>query len=336
MKKLTSVKRLTLPPPIPGKTGWPWIKTQGILPVLMTNGSSWPKISVVTPSYNQGQFIEETIRSVLQQDYPNLEFIVIDGGSTDNTLEVIKNYEPWLAYWESEPDRGQSHAINKGIEKASGELLLWLNADDLVLPGAFKKVVKLFCNNQDLALIVGQAILIDSESLDIGKINSYFLTWEEAVTNPQNSIRQISTFFRRNLFDKYGGIDESLHLSMDSDILIRFTQYHLPLVIDDYLTAFRVHPQAKSYKDILSSYKESDRVRKKYLKSKDLKKQHHIRSAQNWLNLSEMSKFKISDRIACLKNSALHNPYRVLTLEFIRSLWKIIKSVVRKNIHAEN
>ena len=110
-----------LPSPPPGKRGWPWTEDSPQLPDTMPDGSPWPKISIVTPSLNQGPFIEETIRSVLLQGYPNLEYIIMDGGSTDESIEIIKKYEPWLAYWESEPDRGQSHAINKGFQRASGD-----------------------------------------------------------------------------------------------------------------------------------------------------------------------------------------------------------------------
>ena len=155
----------------------------------------WPKISVVTPSYNQGQFIEQTIRSVLLQGYPNLEFIIIDGGSDDNTLEIIRKYENWLTYWVSEPDRGQSHAINKGIRRATGEILLWLNSDDLVLPDAFNTVVSKFVENPEVRLIIGQAHIVNSCGEIIGELRSEFSSWEEIATNPRNSIRQVSTFF---------------------------------------------------------------------------------------------------------------------------------------------
>jgi cellulose synthase/poly-beta-1,6-N-acetylglucosamine synthase-like glycosyltransferase len=123
-----TLNELTSPPA--DKTGWPWTEESPLLPDKMEGDCDWPKISIVTPSYNQGRFIEETIRSVLLQGYPNLEYIIIDGGSTDNSVEIINKYEPWLTYWVSEPDRGQSHGINKGFEKATCEVFGWLNSDD--------------------------------------------------------------------------------------------------------------------------------------------------------------------------------------------------------------
>ena len=150
---------LPFPPAPEGKTGWPWTEIPEPMPETLPDGSPWPKISVVTPSFNQGQFIEETIRSVLLQGYPNLEYIIIDGGSTDNTLEVIRKYEPWLTYWVSEPDRGQSHAINKGIGKAMGEILFWLNSDDLVLPSVFFRIAKMFRIHLDVLLIDRKSVV---------------------------------------------------------------------------------------------------------------------------------------------------------------------------------
>src|ERR1700738_1526878 len=110
-------------------TGWPWTTETPRLPAVRPDGSRWPRITIVTPSFNQGQFIEETIRSVLLQGYPNLEYIIIDGGSTDNTVEIIKKYEPWIACWVSEKDRGQSDALNKGFARATGQILAWLCSD---------------------------------------------------------------------------------------------------------------------------------------------------------------------------------------------------------------
>ena len=120
-----------LPPPPPGKTGWPWTEKCPQSPDTMLDAHSWPRVSIVTPSYNQGQFIEDTLLSVKNQDYPSIEHIIVDGGSTDNTLEILQKYEgSYSMRWVSEPDRGQSDAVNKGFRMANGEIVGWLNSDD--------------------------------------------------------------------------------------------------------------------------------------------------------------------------------------------------------------
>jgi cellulose synthase/poly-beta-1,6-N-acetylglucosamine synthase-like glycosyltransferase len=116
-----------LPPPPTGKTGWPWTEGTPALDHTRPDGQPWPRVTIVTPSFNQAEYIEETIRSVLLQGYPNLEYIIIDGGSTDGSVDIIRRYEPWLAHWISEPDRGQSHALNKGFRRASGQIMALLS-----------------------------------------------------------------------------------------------------------------------------------------------------------------------------------------------------------------
>ena len=125
-----------LPEPPNGKTGWPWTEESLRLPEHRREGDSWPRISVITPSFNQAQFIEETIRSILLQGYPNLEYFIMDGGSTDGSVEIIKKYSPWLSYWISEKDNGQSDAINRGLKMASGDFATWINSDDLLAKNA--------------------------------------------------------------------------------------------------------------------------------------------------------------------------------------------------------
>ena len=152
------------------KTGWPWSLEDSIDTNDPSIDLEYPKITVLTPNYNYGHYLEETIRSVLLQGYPNLEYIIIDGGSTDNSTEIIKKYEPWLTYWVSEPDRGQTHAINKGLEKATGEIFNWINSDDILMPGA------LFAIAQGMQ---------DSDAF-VGVVNNFDESGREVKVFPQN------------------------------------------------------------------------------------------------------------------------------------------------------
>ena len=163
-----------LPPIDVTKQGWPWIEASDSLPDKMPNGSDWPRISIVTPSYNQGKFLEETIRSVFLQGYPNLEYIIIDGGSTDNSIEIIKKYEPWLTYWVSEKDRGQSHAINKGFEHATGEIYGWLNSDDYFLPRALKAFAQASIKDKNSVAWAGSALEINKIGEKTGEFEPRF------------------------------------------------------------------------------------------------------------------------------------------------------------------
>ena len=131
-----------LPAPPPGKIGWPWNEETPELPDAMPDGTAWPKISIVTPSFNQGEFIEETIRSVLLQGYPNIEYVVMDGGSADVSVEIIRKYAPWLTYWFSGPDKGHGQALNKGFSRCSGDLFGWINSDDLYFINAFARLAE--------------------------------------------------------------------------------------------------------------------------------------------------------------------------------------------------
>jgi glycosyltransferase involved in cell wall biosynthesis len=155
----TALTLKDLPPAPEGKRGWPWTEQTEPLPDKMADGSDWPRISIVTPSYNQGQFIEETIRSVLLQGYPNLEYIIIDGSSDDNSVEVIKKYESWLAHWVSEPDNGQSDALNKGFHYSSGTISAYLNSDDLYFPNVFWDVADVFLKKTDIKWL-GSIVLV--------------------------------------------------------------------------------------------------------------------------------------------------------------------------------
>lgn len=313
---------LELPETPLGKTHWPWTEIPEPLPETMPDGSPWPKISVVIPSYNQGQFIEETIRSVLLQGYPNLEFIIIDGGSTDNTIEIIKKYESWISYWVSESDRGQSHAINKGITSATGDILFWLNSDDIVLPGAFTRVAYEFLKCPETRIVIGQARVINEKGEHITNLKSGFTTWEYLVSTPNNQIRQVSTFFSRTLFDELGLIDETLEIAMDNELLTRFTRIYPPRIIPDYVSAFRSQPDSKSFKQRILGYQEVDRVRQRLLSKSPFLSTYKAESAKNWLINARTRLLPFSDRIFCLYSALKLKPGLIFTKEFWYSFYR--------------
>lgn len=204
-----------------------------------------PSISIVTPSFNQAEYLEETIQSVLSQDYPNFEYIVIDGGSTDGSVEIIERYASYLRYWVSEPDRGQADAIVKGFQHATGEVLSWLNSDDVYLPGALSKVGEIFCRWPELGFVTGDYVRIGADSRIVRclrlpklKVGLYFPT--------MNWIAQPSAFFTREAFVGVGGLDIGLGYSMDYDLWCRFITHGVKSRhIRAYLSAFRRHPSSK-------------------------------------------------------------------------------------------
>jgi len=216
------------------------------LPNVMRNGRPWPKISIVTPSYNQGQFLEETIRSVLLQGYPNLEYIIIDGASRDNSVDIIKKYEPWLAYWVSEPDNGQSHAINKGFKLATGDIYSWINSDDYYLEEAFRAVADAFVSLRQDAILLGYGNVVDTGGtfLDTRKIeridNRTLLNWEE------NWFLQQACFWPSTCWNAVGGVNEGLELLMDYDLWFRFLKLYPFLYIDKPLGVLRYYQETKS------------------------------------------------------------------------------------------
>jgi len=236
-----------LPPPPPGKTGWPWAEESPQLPDRMPDGQPWPKISIVTPSLNQGQFIEETIRSVLLQGYPNLEYIIIDGESKDGAVQIIKKYSKWLTFWVSEPDKGQAHGINKGWKISSGSLLGWLNSDDLLLPRAFR-MIGIAHRNHPNSLIVGDVINFNTDSDRNELIKQYGVTFSNIVGDWRARWlwHQPGIYFPRNPLMAVGLLDESLHLSFDFDLLCRILQQTNVHYLRIPIAKFRIHPYAKT------------------------------------------------------------------------------------------
>ena len=203
----------------------------------------FPKISIVTPSYNQAEFIEETILSVINQQYPNLEYIIIDGGSTDGSVEIIKKYEKYLTYWESEKDRGHAHALNKGFARTTGDIMAWINSDDKYLPHAFKAIGEIYTQFPNVEWSMGLYTNFDREGAIMGGSNITRAVYKNVYSYLFNDlhIQQESVFWRRSLWDKTGSnISEDVHYMIDTELWCRFflhaELWHIDRVIGGYRT----------------------------------------------------------------------------------------------------
>ena len=223
---------------------WPF--NQEVDPEIYV-GSSWPKISIVTPSFNQGKFLEKTIRSVLLQNYPNLEFIIIDGGSSDNSVEILSKYASFLTYWVSEPDKGQSDALNKGIGRCTGEIFNWLNSDDYLAPDAFFFLGNLF-REPRVEVVLARYWIHDLHS---GRnfIEGTHLMCNPAKTAAYCRLHQPASYFRFSAFKKLLPLSQDLHFTMDYELWITYllTQGQTAVVLTEAVAAhFLIHPQSKS------------------------------------------------------------------------------------------
>ena len=207
-----------------------------------------PRISVVTPSFNQGAFIEQTICSVLGQRYPNLEYIIIDGGSTDESREVIRKYERHLSWWVSEPDRGQSHAINKGLARATGALMTWLNSDDRYLPGALAAVAAAAAAHPDTHIFVGTGELVYPDGTRNPRVPPPQITLETTFDWVRGSdFLQPACFFRDAAWRAAGPIDEGNHMAFDVDLWFRMlTRGFVFKTLPGVFAEAAIHPNAKT------------------------------------------------------------------------------------------
>lgn len=207
------------------------------------------KLSIVTPSYNQGQFLEETICSVLDQKYQNLEYIIIDGGSKDNSIEIIKKYEKHLKYWVSEKDHGQAEAINKGFRQCTGDIMAWINSDDLYFSDAFQYVNDFFCNSKNLnvGMIYGDAWIVDANNEFIMHRKELpFDRWMGMLIGFGLLIPQPAAFWRRSVYEAVGLLKENLHYCLDSDYWSRISKTFRIQHANKYLAKARYHADAKT------------------------------------------------------------------------------------------
>jgi glycosyltransferase involved in cell wall biosynthesis len=206
--------------------------------------SNLPLVSIITPSFNQARYLEDTIQSVLEQDYPRLEYSVIDGASSDGSVDIIRKYADKLTWWVSEKDSGQAEAINKGLARARGEIVAWLNSDDLYLPGAISAVVKAFDDNPEAVLVYGNMLAINENGETINMLTYDQLKLEDLLCF--QIIGQPSVFFRREMLEKAGNLDTSYHFLLDHHLWLRIALQGQILHVDETWAAARYHAEAKN------------------------------------------------------------------------------------------
>lgn len=241
-----------------------------------------PKISIVTPSFNQGQFIQATIESVLKQNYPNLEYIVMDGGSTDETLAILKSYRRKIKYY-SQPDKGQADAINQGLKKATGEIVTYLNSDDILLPNTLQHVADHFVTHPDSQWLSGDYQIIDENGQ---KIHSLVVKYKRLLRHlisfnllcVVNPLSQPSTFWRRSLLKKVGYFNEKLHYCLDFDYWLRLMQQYPPYISPKALAAFRIHSSSKGKNLFTVQFKEEHQVVLNHTQNPMLRLAHYLHS----------------------------------------------------------
>jgi glycosyltransferase involved in cell wall biosynthesis len=338
-----TTKALTLndlPTPRSGKTEWPWTEQSKPLGNQMPDGSEYPRISVVTPSYNYGQYIEETIRSVLLQGYPNLEFIIIDGGSTDQTLNVISSYEPWLSFWCSEPDKGQTDAINKGFEHCTGDIFVWLNADDAYLsPTCLYEVADLY--RQGNQLVIGACLNVDEYDQELIIYEQY-----NGISRPQTfddyvkfwsfvPFPQPAVFLSKELCDRAFPLDISLNTTMDYQLFLRILAQNPRAVwVESRWVKFKYHGLNKTLQTDKSQYEEYYKVASSEAKRaySGLRRLTYQTTARDFMALRLVSSSPDKEKLKIILKTLTHQ----ITLIRLPLFWKILfKSLLGQTIYQQ-
>src|SRR5690349_12860555 len=204
-----------------------------------------PKVSIIIPSFNQGQFLEASIQSALEQEYPNIEYIVVDGGSKDSSVEIIKKYQDHLKWWVSEKDKGHADALNKGFSHASGDILAWLNSDDIYFPGAVSAAVAVLQSHPEVGMVYGDADLIDDVGATVGQFGSKQTSYRQMLRGSVH-IPQATTFFRADVWRQVGPLDLSLFFSFDYDLWVRIAKVSQVLYVPRRWAKFRIHDAGKT------------------------------------------------------------------------------------------
>ena len=219
-----------------------------------------PRISILTPSYNQGAYIEDNILSVLSQDYPNFEHIIIDGGSTDNTIPILKKYEHLK--WVSERDKGQADALNKGLFMATGDIIGWINSDDYYENNALHEAAAIF-NNGEINWVIGNITNLYSDTGECVPQKSPRVTYHALIKNP-DIVRQQAAFFRKSAIEMVGGWNAGFYMVMDYDLWFRMARFSDPVMINKNWAYYRIHgDQKSSFVNIIRQFREIDHILKK-------------------------------------------------------------------------
>lgn len=296
-------------------------------------GAAWPKITLVTPSFNQGRFLEETIRSAILQNYPNLEYIIMDGGSSDNSVEIIRRYEPWISFWSSELDDGQSAAINAGFSRATGTVGGWINSDDVLLPGTLYRVARAFLNSQDATCVIGSseyrsedgnAVLYVADK--IPRSRAELFRCFEGVFVPQPSC-----FFSIEAFCNVGGVLATFHFAMDLDLWFKLFKVAPPIILEDKLSWMRGHGSSKTFSHQDEMIREIEKVfdvngagwRES---SPSVPKLIQLRKAENAIVFANGARSR-GKRIAACKHvlaAVWHMPRIALTRPWVRALVNLV------------
>lgn len=225
-------------------------------------------VSIITPSYNQAKYLEQTMLSVLNQDHPHIEYIVVDGASTDGSVEIIKKYAGKLAHWESAKDKGQAEAINKGFARATGEIVAWLNSDDYYLPGAVRAAVKVFEENPEVVLVYANMLAVDENGQTFNTLTYKQLTLEDLLCF--QIIGQPSVFMRRSALQKTSGLDLTFHFLLDHLLWIKIAKQGRILHVNETWSAARYHAEAKNVAKAAEFGREAFRILETIAQDKDL------------------------------------------------------------------
>jgi glycosyltransferase involved in cell wall biosynthesis len=309
-----------LPESPAGRTGWPWSegKADSYPPTV-----EWPKITVVTPSFNQGRYIEETIRSVLLQGYPNLEYLIIDGGSTDDTLTVVHRYEPWITKWVSEADEGQADAINKGFALSTGELLCWLNSDDLFYAGHLHRMAAAFVDHPDVDFIFSDIDVGPAPESVTSILRGQLIPFAEMVRTLDVPIPQQCSMWRRRAWDSLGGLDPRWQVVLDREYFLRLVEHCRSLYIPGSGGFFRQHEQAKSSAELARWADELPRMYHEFFDRDDLAPEiAGLRGetlAMTYLTCAHIAdrEGKLGARLSCLAH-ALASDWRTVIRRLLR------------------